>query len=51
MGQVSDNFIRQQVLKENIVDSLFVFGKWTIIGGTETFKILGTSNDFGRANF
>ncbi len=42
MGQVSDNFIRQQVLKENIVDSLFVFGKWTIIGGTEThLKYLG----------
>ena len=42
MGQVNDNFIRQQVLKENIVDSLFVFGKWTIIGGTEThLKYLG----------
>ncbi|WP_321426363.1 hypothetical protein [uncultured Bacteroides sp.] len=42
MGQVNDNSIRQQVLKENIVDSLFVFGRWTINGGTEThLKYLG----------
>lgn len=42
MGQVNDNSIRQQVLKENIVDSLFVFGRWTINGGTEIhLKYLG----------
>ena len=42
MGQVNDNSIRQQVLKESIVDSLFVFGRWTINGGTEThLKYLG----------
>lgn len=48
MGQVNDNSIRQQVLKENIVDSLFVFGRWTVNGDTEThLKYLGqvmTSN-------
>lgn len=42
MGQVNDNSIRQQVLKEKKADSLFVFGRWTINGGTEThLKYLG----------
>jgi len=42
MGQVNDNSMRQQVLKENIVDSLFVFGRWTVNGDTEThLKYLG----------
>jgi len=39
VGQISDNSIRQQVLKENKVDSVFVFGRWTINGGTETHLI------------
>lgn len=29
-GQINDNSIRKQVLKENKVDSVFVFGRWTI---------------------
>lgn len=42
VGQISDNSIWQQVLKENKVDSVFVFGRWTINGGTEThLKYLG----------
>jgi len=42
-GQVSDNEIRQQVLKSDVVDSMFVFGKWTEDGnGEEThLKYLG----------
>ena len=41
-GQINDNSIRKQVLKENKVDSVFVFGRWTINGGTEThLKYLG----------
>jgi len=42
VGQINDNSIRKQVLKENKVDCLFVFGRWTINGGTEThLKYLG----------
>lgn len=41
-GQVNDQEIRQQVLDKGIVDSLFVFGKWTANGQTETqLKYLG----------
>jgi hypothetical protein len=41
-GQVSDKVIRQKVLQKAIVDSSFVFGKWTEKGGTEThLKYLG----------
>jgi hypothetical protein len=35
-GQVYDYGIRQQVLEKNEVDSLFVFGKWSASGKTET---------------
>lgn len=42
VGQINDNSIRKQVLKGYKVDSLFVFGRWTINGGTEThLKYLG----------
>jgi len=42
IGQVSDQKIRQQVLEKAIIDSLFVFGKWTEKGGEEThLKYLG----------
>jgi hypothetical protein len=42
IGQVNDQKIRQQVLKKSIKDSLFVFGKWTKHGGSEThLKYLG----------
>lgn len=41
-GQVNDQAIRQKVLKNAIIDSVFVFGKWTEKGGTEThLKYLG----------
>lgn len=41
-GQVNDAKIRQQVLEKSLVDSLFVFGKWTERGQTEThLKYLG----------
>lgn len=41
-GQVNDENIRQKVLKKGIVDSLFIFGKWTEKGQTETYlKYLG----------
>jgi hypothetical protein len=41
-GQTNDNEIRRQVLEKNVVDSLFVFGKWTKDGDTEThLKYLG----------
>ncbi|HOS47790.1 MAG TPA: hypothetical protein PLG57_04090 [Bacteroidia bacterium] len=35
-GQVNDFGIRLQVLDKNVVDSLFVFGKWSAKGKTET---------------
>jgi len=41
-GQVNDESIRQEVLKNNVIDSLNIFGKWDKIGGTEThLKYLG----------
>jgi hypothetical protein len=41
-GQLSDHEMQQQVLEKNIVDSLFVFGKWTEEGPGEThLKYLG----------
>jgi hypothetical protein len=41
-GQTSDKTIRLQVLNKAIVDSLYVFGKWTVNGRTEThLKYLG----------
>jgi hypothetical protein len=41
-GQVTDNEKRQRVLKEEIADSLFIFGKWTAGGQTQTeLKYLG----------
>ena len=41
-GQVNEQKNRQQVLKKAIVDSVFVFGKWTKAGQTEThLKYLG----------
>lgn len=41
-GQTNDNEKRQQVLEKGITDSLFVFGKWTENGQTEThLKYLG----------
>ncbi len=41
-GQVNDTKIRQQVFKKKVVDSLFIFGKWTESGQTEThLKYLG----------
>ncbi|MBK7132262.1 MAG: hypothetical protein IPH69_05370 [Bacteroidales bacterium] len=42
IGQTSYLDMQQQVLKKNIVDSLFVFGKWTEEGPGEThLKYLG----------
>lgn len=42
VGQVNDRNIRQQVLEKGIIDSVFVFGKWTEKGQTETqLKYLG----------
>jgi hypothetical protein len=41
-GQLSDYEMQQQVLEKNIVDSLFVFGKWNSEGTDEThLKYLG----------
>jgi hypothetical protein len=41
-AQVNDQARRQKVLQKAIVDSLFIFGKWTEKGGTEThLKYLG----------
>lgn len=41
-AQMDENAIRQEVLKKNITDSLFVFGKWTEDGEDETrLKYLG----------
>jgi hypothetical protein len=36
VSQESESLIRLKVLKFNIIDSLFVFGKWTNNGGEET---------------
>ena len=42
-GQVNDDSIRKVVLNNNITDSLYVFGKWEEIEGTEThLRYLGT---------
>jgi hypothetical protein len=39
---VNDQKIRQQVLEKGVADSLFIFGRWTEHGGTEThLKYLG----------
>lgn len=35
-AQVNDHTIRQRVLERSVIDSTFVFGKWTATGGTET---------------
>lgn len=35
-GQVNGDSIRQVVLKNNITDSLYVFGQWNEAGGSET---------------
>lgn len=35
-GQVADQNIRLQVLQKGIIDSTFIFGKWTEGGNTET---------------
>lgn len=35
-AQVDDQNVRLQVLEKGIVDSTFIFGKWTDNGGTET---------------
>jgi hypothetical protein len=41
-GQVNDRNIRQHVLEKGIIDSVFVFGKWTEKSQTETqLKYLG----------
>ncbi|RZK52165.1 MAG: hypothetical protein EOO91_19820 [Pedobacter sp.] len=41
-GQLNGENIRQKVLEKGIVDSLFIFGKWTEKGQTEThLKYLG----------
>jgi hypothetical protein len=41
-GQIKEKKIRSQALKKSIVDSLFVFGKWSTKGATETdLKYLG----------
>lgn len=40
--QIDDSYIRQRVLKKNIINKEFVYGKWNINGGTEThLKYLG----------
>jgi len=42
VGQVNNINIRQQVLQKGIIDSVFVFGKWTEESQTETqLKYLG----------
>jgi hypothetical protein len=51
-GQVNDETIRQQVLEKGIVDSLFIFGKWTENGGTEThLKYFGQLKTKSRQTF
>jgi hypothetical protein len=41
-GQIDDQNIRQKVLEKGIIDSTFIFGKWTQKGETEThLKYLG----------
>ncbi|WP_299684231.1 hypothetical protein [uncultured Dokdonia sp.] len=41
-GQVADDSFQDVVLKNNIIDSLHVFGEWNKIDGTEThLKYLG----------
>ncbi|MBB3186104.1 hypothetical protein [Microbacter margulisiae] len=41
-GQVDEPLIRKKVLESNIVDSVFVFGKWTEKKGDEAhIKYLG----------
>jgi hypothetical protein len=41
-GQVNDQSIRKEVLQKAVIDSNFIFGKWTEKGGTEThLKYLG----------
>jgi len=42
LAQIDDNILRQQVLEKGIIDSSFIFGKWTKEGQTEThLKYLG----------
>lgn len=42
-GQVNDDSIHQVVLNNNVIDSLYVFGKWNENEGTEThLRYLGT---------
>lgn len=42
-SQINDTHLRQTVLEKNIPDSLFVFGKWSENGQTEThLKYLGS---------
>ncbi len=36
LGQTDDSLIRENVLAVNVIDSLFIFGKWTEDGNTET---------------
>ena len=51
-GQVNDQKIRRIVLDKGIIDSLFVFGKWTNKGGTEThLKYLGEDETKHGASF
>jgi len=41
-GQINNDSIHQVVLKNNVTDSLYVFGKWNENNGTETqLKYLG----------
>ena len=41
-GQVNEDYIHQVVLKNNVKDSLYIFGKWNEKEGTEThIKYLG----------
>ena len=48
--QITDNTIRLQVLESGITDSLFVFGKWTSDGQTQTeLRYLGKiTTDSGK---
>ena len=42
LGQINEDSIRQVVLTNNMVDSLYIFGEWYESGGTETqLKYLG----------
>jgi len=51
-GQVKGNELRQQVLEKDLIDSLFIFGKWTESGQTEThLKYLGTVTTKDRRVF